>query len=96
MRLSSKPGAIIHPFEPQFLLQGAFHGKSALSVCSNGVFETTDKADFLIGGGEVGDTRYEALIFRARQQRQRRKQIESLRTKRINQEGMMGEGTGDG
>ena len=48
--LSSKPGAIMHPFEPQFSFQGAFHGKSALSVCSNGECEATDKANFLIVG----------------------------------------------
>ena len=49
----SKPGAIMRPFEPQFSLQGAFYGKSALSVCSNGVCKATDKADFLIGGGQL-------------------------------------------
>ena len=46
----SKPGAIMYPIEPQFSHQGAFHGKSAFSVCSNGEFEETDKADFLLGG----------------------------------------------
>ena len=51
MRLLSKPGAIMHPFEPQFSLQGAFHGKSALSVCSNGAFEETYKSYYLFGGG---------------------------------------------
>ena len=50
IRFLSKPGAIMHPFEPQFSLQGAFHGKLALSVCSNGAFEETEKADCLIGG----------------------------------------------
>ena len=53
MRLLSKPGAIMHPFETQFSLQGAFHGKSALSVSSNGSFEETYKAEFLIGGGQL-------------------------------------------
>ena len=37
---------------------------SDLSVFSNEAFEETDKADFLIEGGAVGGTRYEALIFR--------------------------------
>ena len=36
MRLSSKRGAKMHPFETQFSLQGAFYGKSDFSVCSNG------------------------------------------------------------
>ena len=40
----------MHPFEPQLSLQGEFHGKSALSVFSNGAFEETEKVDFLIGG----------------------------------------------
>ena len=53
MRLLSKSGAIMHPFEPQLSLQGEFHGKSALSVFSNGAFEETEKADFLIGGGQL-------------------------------------------
>ena len=43
----------MHPFKPQFLLQGAFHGKSALSVCYNGTCEATDKADFLIRGEQL-------------------------------------------
>ena len=43
----------MHLFEPQFSLQGAFHGKSALSVCSNGACKATDKADFFIGGGHL-------------------------------------------
>ena len=51
MKLLSKPGAIIQPFEPQFSLQGTFHGKSDLPVCSNGACEATDKAIFLLGGG---------------------------------------------
>ena len=63
MRSSSKRGAKMHPFEPQFSLQGAFHGKLASPVCSNGTFEGTGEADFFIGGGAVGGTRYEALIF---------------------------------
>ena len=53
MRSSSKRGAKIHPFEPQLSLQGAFHGKSALSVCSNGAFEATKKPYFLIEGGQL-------------------------------------------
>ena len=53
MRLLSKRGAKMHPFEPQFSLQGAFHGKSALSVCSNGACKATDKANFLIGGRQL-------------------------------------------
>ena len=36
MRLLSKPGAIMHPFETQFSLQGAFHCKPALSVFQMG------------------------------------------------------------
>ena len=63
MRSLSKPSEIMHPFEPQLSLQGAFHGKLALSVCSNGACEAANKADFLIGGGIVSGTRYEALIF---------------------------------
>ena len=54
----------MYPFEPQLSIQGEFHGKSALSVCSNGAFEETDKANFLIGGGSVGSTRYKAFRFR--------------------------------
>ena len=53
MRSLSKPGVIMHPIEPQFSLQGAFNDKSALSVCSNGSFEETDKAVFLIGGVQL-------------------------------------------
>ena len=41
------------PFEPQLSLQFAFHGKSALSVCSNGACEGTDKANFLIWGVQL-------------------------------------------
>ena len=73
MRSSSKPGAIMHSSEPQFSIQGAFHGKLALLVFSYGVCKATDKADFLIGGGAVGGTRYEALRFRLRQRRKRQK-----------------------
>ena len=80
MRLLSKRGAKIHPFEPQFSLQGASHGKSASSVCSNGVCEATDEADFLIGGGAIGGTRYEALIFRLRRRRQKNDQISTTQT----------------
>ena len=43
----------MNPVEPQFSLQGAFHGKSALSVFSNGEYKATDKAEFLIGGGQL-------------------------------------------
>ena len=43
----------MHPFEPQFLLQGVFQGKSSLSVFSNGAYEATDKANFLIEGGQL-------------------------------------------
>ena len=43
----------MYPFEPQFSFQGAFHGKSALSVCSNGAWEATEKADFFIGKGQL-------------------------------------------
>ena len=46
MGLSSKWGAKMHRFEPQFSLQGAFHGKSASSVFSNGACKATGKADF--------------------------------------------------
>ena len=53
MRLLSKSSAIMHHFEIQFSLQGVFHGKLALSVCSNGEFEATDKANFLIGGAQL-------------------------------------------
>ena len=53
MKLLSKPGEIMYPFEPQFSLQGTSHGKLALSFCSNGAFEETDKADFFIGGGKL-------------------------------------------
>ena len=53
IRSLSKPGAIMHPFEPHFSLQGAFYGKSDLSVCSNMVCEATDKYDVLIGGGQL-------------------------------------------
>ena len=53
MRSLSKPGAIIHLFEPQFSLQGASHGKLVSSVCSNGAFEETDKANVLVGGGQL-------------------------------------------
>ena len=45
MRFLSKPDAIMHPYEPQLSLQGEIHGKSDLSVCSNGAFEENDKAD---------------------------------------------------
>ena len=48
----------MHPFEPHFSPQGAFHGKLALSVCSNGACEATDEANFLIGGGGIGGTRF--------------------------------------
>ena len=51
MRLSLKHGATMHPFEPQLSLQSAFHGKLALSVCSNGAYEATDEVDSLIWGG---------------------------------------------
>ena len=44
--LLSKRGAKIHPFEPQFSIQGVFNGKLAFSVFSNGACEATDKADF--------------------------------------------------
>ena len=80
MRLLSKRGAKIHPFEPQFSLQGASHGKSASSVCSNGVCEATDEADFFIGGGAIGGTRYEALRFRSRRRRQKNDQISTNQT----------------
>ena len=50
-------------FEPQFSLQGAFHGKSAASVCPNGACEATDEADFLIWGGQNGGTTYKALRY---------------------------------
>ena len=40
----------MHTFEPRFSLQGAFHGKSDLSVCSNGACKATNKFNFLIGG----------------------------------------------
>ena len=63
MKSLSKPGAIMHYFETQFSLQRAFHGKLALSVCSNGACEAIDKAGFFIRGGAVGGTRYEALRF---------------------------------
>ena len=63
MMLLSKTGAIIHRFEPQFSLRGAFNGKSDLSVCSNRAIEETDKADFFYLGGTSGGTRYKALIF---------------------------------
>ena len=53
MSLLSKRGAKMYPFEPQFSLQGAFHSKPAFSVCSNRVCEATDKADFLLGGGQL-------------------------------------------
>ena len=53
IRLSSKPGKIMHPFEPQLSLQGAFHGKLSLSVCSNRACKGTDKANFLIGGVQL-------------------------------------------
>ena len=53
MRSLPKHGAKMHPFEPQFSLQSAFRGKSALSVCSNGACEATDKANFLIEGGQL-------------------------------------------
>ena len=53
MRSSSKCGAEMQPFEPQFSLQDAFNGKLALSFFSNGACEATDKADFLIGGGQL-------------------------------------------
>ena len=46
MRSLSKRGAKIHPFEPQFSLQGAFHGKLTLSGFFNGECEATDKAYF--------------------------------------------------
>ena len=72
-RLLSNSGAKMHPFETQFSLQGASHGKSSLLVFSNGACEKTNKAYFLIGGGGVGGTRYKALIFLARR-RQRRQQ----------------------
>ena len=38
----------MHPFEIQISLQDAFHGKLALSVCSNGACKATEKANFLI------------------------------------------------
>ena len=50
IRSLSKTNAIMHPLEPHISLQGALHGKLALLVCSNGVFEETDKANYLIGG----------------------------------------------
>ena len=53
----------MHHFESQFSLQGAYYGKSASSVFSNGAFEETDKANLLLGGTVVG-TKYEALRFR--------------------------------
>ena len=43
----------MHSFEPQLSLQGTFHVKLALSVCSNEACKATDKADFLIGGGHL-------------------------------------------
>ena len=42
----------MYSFEPQFSLQGEFHGKPALSVCSNEACEATHEAGFLIGGGQ--------------------------------------------
>ena len=53
MRSLSIPGTIMQPFGSQFSLLGAFSGKLALSACSNGAFEETDKANFLIGGGQL-------------------------------------------
>ena len=53
MRLLSKTGEIMHPFGPQFSLQGAFHDKLVLSVFPNGACEATDKVDFFIVGGQL-------------------------------------------
>ena len=53
MRSLSERSAKMHPFEPQFSLQGVFHGKLVLSVFPSGSCEETDNADFLIRGGEL-------------------------------------------
>ena len=53
MRLLSKREEKMHPFETQLSLQGAFHGKLALSVCSNVACEETDKEDFMIEWGQL-------------------------------------------
>ena len=47
MRSLSKPDAIMHPFEPHLSLQGAFHRKSALSVCSNGAMCSNLQSQFI-------------------------------------------------
>ena len=86
MRLLSKPGAIMHPLEPQFSLQGAFHGKSALSVFSNGAFEETYKAYFFIGGWQLVVQSVDILIATTRTKTM--KTIEYLRTEWITPEGI--------
>ena len=53
MRSSFKRGAEMHSFEHQFSLQDAFNCELDLSVFSNGACEATDKADFLIGRGQL-------------------------------------------
>ena len=84
------------PFETQFSLQGEYHGKSALSVCSNGSCKETDKADFLFGGGSWWYKVRSVEISSATTTTTtatKTKTIESLQTERITPEGMTGEGT---
>ena len=96
MRSLSKTGAKMHPFEPQFLLQGASHGKSALLLCSNGACEETDKADFFTGGGSWWYELISVEILSATTMATTTKMIEYLQNERITPEGMTGQGTGDG
>ena len=94
--LLSKRGAKIHPFEPEFSLQGEFHGNSYLSVCSNRACEATDKADFWLGGGNWWYEVWSLDILRATtMMTTKTKTIDSLQTEQITPEGKTGEGTVD-
>ena len=82
----------MHSFEPQFSLQGAFHGKLALSVCSNGACEATDRADSFIGGGNCWYEVQSVEILSVTTTTTKTKTIESLQTERITPEEITGKG----
>ena len=98
MRLLSKPGAIMYPFEPQSSLQGAFHGILALLVCSNGECKATDKAYFLIGVRQflVQGTNRLYLERNNDDDDEKNDRISTNRTDNSGGEEMMGKGIWDG
>ena len=77
----------MYPLEPHFSLHGAFHGKSALSVCANGAFETTGKANFLLGGDSWWYEVQSIEISSATTMTMTTKTIEYLQTEQITTEG---------